>query len=86
MLGSAAANEVSDRKDFNIIDVRDLVDKAGNSPEAVRKRIIYGARCLKEGKKIVVCCDYGISRSNAIAAGIIASYEGISFDAAVRLV
>jgi len=33
-----------------------------------------------------VCCDYGISRSNAIAVGILAVYESIPFEGAVRRV
>lgn len=86
MIGTASADEISEIHDFQLIDVRDLVDKAGNRPDIVREKIRHGTKCLKEGKKIVVCCDYGISRSNAIAAGILASYEKTSLDASVRQV
>lgn len=72
--------------EINIIDVRDLVDKAGNRTEEVRRKINEGCDSLRAGKKTVVCCDYGISRSNAIAVGILAMYEGIPFESAVRRV
>lgn len=86
MLGTAPADEMRGLDDFKVIDVRDLVDKGGNRPEAILEKISYGASCIENGKKIVVCCDYGISRSNAIAAGILASYEKISLDTAVERV
>lgn len=86
LLGTAPAAEMRGTHDYQLIDVRDLVDKAGNLPEAVREKIRQGTKCLEEGRTVVVCCDYGISRSNAIAAGILSSYKKIPFDAAVRLV
>ncbi len=86
MIGTAPADAIRGIHDFQIIDVRDLVDKAGNRPDTVKEKIRHGTKCLKEGKKIVVCCDYGISRSNAIAAGILASYQKTSLDASVRQV
>lgn len=85
-LGTGSASQVTQQADINIIDVRDLVDKLGNHTEAVRQKINEGCVSLRAGKKTVVCCDYGISRSNAIAVGILAIYEAISFEAAVRRV
>ena len=85
-LGTASALEVQKEDDLNIIDVRDLVDKEGNRPQAVRQKINEGSDSLRAGKKTVVCCDYGISRSNAIAAGILALYEAIPFESAARRV
>lgn len=85
-LGTGPALHVRQEADMNIIDVRDLVDKAGNRSEAVRQKIIEGCDSLRAGKKTVVCCDYGISRSNAVAVGILAMYEAIPFEAAVRRV
>lgn len=86
MLGTAPAVEMRGIHDYQLIDVRDLVDKAGNRPDVVLEKIRQGTKCIEEGKKIVVCCDYGISRSNSIAAGILASYKKMSLDAAVRQV
>ena len=85
-LGTGPALQVCKEADMNIIDVRDMVDKAGNCPDTVRKKIIEGCDSLRARKKTVVCCDYGISRSNAVAVGILAMYESISFEAAVRCV
>jgi nucleoside-diphosphate-sugar epimerase len=86
LLGTAPALLVRQEGDMNIIDVRDLVDKAGNRADAVRQKIIEGCNSLRAGKKTVVCCDYGISRSNAVAVGILAKFESISFETAVRRV
>ena len=86
LLGTAPALLVRQEADMNIIDVRDLVDKAGNRADAVRQKITEGCESLREGKKTVVCCDYGISRSNAVAVGILAMYESIPFETAVRRV
>jgi len=86
LLGTGPALQVHQEADMNIIDVRDLVDKAGNRADAVRQKISEGCDSLRAGKKTVVCCDYGISRSNAVAVGILAMHESISFETAVRRV
>ncbi|MEO5684449.1 MAG: NAD-dependent epimerase/dehydratase family protein [Chitinophagaceae bacterium] len=78
-----AISEISG--DFTIIDVRNLVDKDGNKEDEILLKIDEGLNLLNGGKKIVVCCDYGMSRSNSIAAGIIARYQSISFFEAVSL-
>jgi nucleoside-diphosphate-sugar epimerase len=85
-LGTGPAMQVAKEPDINIVDVRDLVDKAGNRAEAVRQKINEGCDSLRAGKKTVVCCDYGISRSNAVAVGILSLYEAIPFESAVRRV
>ncbi len=86
LLGTGPALEVRQDVGMNIIDVRDLVDKAGNRADAVRQKITEGCESLRAGKNTVVCCDYGISRSNAVAVGILAMYESIPFETAVRRV
>jgi len=86
LLGTGPALEVSKEQGVNIIDVRDLVDKEGNSSDAILNKINAACESIRAGKKTVVCCDYGISRSNAIAVGVLAIYESISFEAAVRRV
>ncbi|MDD1625493.1 MAG: NAD(P)-dependent oxidoreductase [Methylococcaceae bacterium] len=86
MLGTGPALLVRQESGLNIIDVRDLVDKAGNRADAVRLKIIEGSESLRAGKKTVVCCDYGISRSNAVAVGILAMYESLPFETAMRRV
>ena len=86
LLGTAPASQVCKEPDMNIVDVRDMVDKAGNRADTVLQKITEGCDSLREGKKTVVCCDYGISRSNAVAAGILARHQSIPFEAAVRQV
>jgi len=85
-LGTAPFAAECPLNDTAIIDVRDLVDKAGNDADAIRSKIRRGADELKKGKKVIVCCDCGISRSNAIAAGIHAFTNNIDFDDALRTV
>ena len=86
LLGTAPAKDVYDLPSVAIIDVRGLVDKAGNRNDVVKEKILNGVENLKNGIKTVVCCDYGISRSNAIAAGILSMYQQIAFADAVRFI
>ncbi len=85
-LGTAPFSAVPPAGDAAIIDVRDLVDKAGNDIRTIRAEIRRGSDELRKGKKVIVCCDCGISRSNAIAAGIVASVDSMDFDDALRTV
>jgi UDP-glucuronate decarboxylase len=85
-LGTGNFFQAKETPGIYILDVRDLVDKAGNPLEAVKGKIEEGCARLAAGEKVVVCCDYGISRSNAIAAGILARSKEIPFFDAVRQV
>jgi len=85
-LGTAPAADPALGDGAAVLDVRDLVDKFGNSPAATREKIEQGVRLLREGRRVIVCCDYGISRSNSIAAGILASFGGLSLEQAIRRV
>ncbi|HET6995255.1 MAG TPA: hypothetical protein VFI06_09760, partial [Chitinophagaceae bacterium] len=72
--------------DVAVVDVRNLVDKDGNTGEAILSKIDESIAILKKHGKVVVCCDYGMSRSNSIAAGVISKYESIPFSKAVSMV
>ena len=85
-LGTAPASSIGANYDVNVIDVRDLVDKDGNSVDLVHKKIMQGVASLQEGYRTVICCDYGMSRSNAIATGVLSKYEDISLSSALRRV
>lgn len=85
-LGTAPAGSPDINGDIQVVDVRDLVDKEGNNLDAIRQKIEQGIALLDAGNRIVVCCDYGISRSNSIAAGILSRHAAMPFDAAVRTV
>ena len=85
-LGTAPADDVAPDGQMVLIDVRTLVDKRGNSAAALLAEIDAGANSLREGKRVVVICDFGVSRSNAIAAGILARWRGLDVDAAIAKV
>lgn len=67
-----------------VVDVRDLADKAGNDPKALRLKIEEGIAALTNGDRVIVACDFGVSRSNAIAAGILAKWKNQSLDWALH--
>jgi len=67
-----------------LLDARHLVDKGGNPAEPIRKLIEEGTQAYRQGKSVVVACDFGISRSNAIAAGILSLAENKPYDRAVQ--
>lgn len=85
-LGTASWANASNIADIQIVDVRDMVDKRGNTAEIVGAKIKEALDYLQNGKKTVICCDYGISRSNSIAAGVLAEFEGIDLSEAVQRV
>lgn len=85
-LGTAPAEEALATPDIYALDVRDMVDKSGNSSKTVRVKVAEGVERLRAGARVVVCCDYGISRSNSIAAGILAAFADIPFWEAVRVI
>ena len=85
-LGTAARDQVGDISAIEIVDVRHMVDKRGNSREAASVAVQEVVALLRQGKRVVVCCDYGMSRSNAVAAGALVVHEKLAFGEAVRLV
>jgi UDP-glucuronate decarboxylase len=84
-LGTGAYNNVK-QGNYNIVDVRLVVDKDGNKTETLRATINTIVSSLKSNAKTVVCCDYGISRSNSLAAAAWSVYKGITFDEALSIV
>ncbi|MBO6634026.1 NAD-dependent epimerase/dehydratase family protein [Parvibaculum sp.] len=86
LLGTTSASQIEPASDMTVIDVRELVDRAGNATNILRDKITAAAASLGDGRKTVICCDHGISRSNAVAAGVLSQTEGISFESAIRRV
>jgi len=84
-LGTAAFEDAATAGHVKL-DVRGLVDGPANKSGALQERIETGLAMLRESKQLVVCCDYGISRSNTIAAAILARRDDLSFDEAFGLV
>jgi len=85
-LGTAAWGGFDAPPDARILDVRDLLDKEGNAPAVVKSKLDEALGWLRNGQKVIVCCDYGMSRSNAIAAGILAAHQAVGFEQAIRQV
>ncbi len=73
-IATAAFNEVNHclpDTNTSIVDVRDLVDKAGNDIDYIKSKIDESLVFLQQHKKIIICCDYGMSRSNSIGIGVL---------------
>lgn len=85
-LGTSSWDQVGCPTGLRIVDVRDLVDRSGNTPQVIKVKIDEALGWLVQGKKVVVCCDYGFSRSNALAAGILSVHDNIDIDEALRRV
>ncbi len=82
-MGTAQMSDASKDK-YNFVDVRDLVDKEGNSQKLILEKIQSTINFIEMGKKIVVCCDYGLSRSNAIAVGVLVKHYKYNFEEATK--
>ena len=82
-LGTAAGDDIVGAHAFSLVDARDLVDKRGNSADELLSKIREGVNELRRGGSVVVVCDFGVSRSNTIAAGILAEWHGLELDSAV---
>ena len=48
--------------------------------------IIRAVSYLELGDKVVICCRAGVSRSNAIALGVLAHHFKIDFNVALELI
>jgi nucleoside-diphosphate-sugar epimerase len=84
-LGTAKRDDVADDK-YRVVDVRDLVDKEGNPPSLILEKINDVLDLLRHNHKVIICCDYGRSRSNAIAIGVVARLLNYNFLEAAKFV
>jgi nucleoside-diphosphate-sugar epimerase len=82
-LGTGPRNAIGDGP-WLLLDARFLVDKAGNPTKPICDMIEQGANAYRQGQTVIVACDFGMSRSNAIAAGILSRIDAVPYDAAVR--
>lgn len=65
-----------------LIDVRELIDREGNTNTLLAAKIQEAYQALQAGQRVVVSCDKGISRSNAIALGVLVT-SGMSYEEAL---
>lgn len=63
--------KTSSNAETHVVDVRDLADRECNTADLILSKIQTVQRLLRDQRKVVVCCDKGISRSNAIALGVL---------------
>ncbi|MEO7100027.1 MAG: NAD-dependent epimerase/dehydratase family protein [Luteolibacter sp.] len=84
-LGTAAFEDPA-TDGYAKLDVRGLVDGPANKPDALVERIETGLAMLAESGQLIVCCEFGISRSNTIASAILARRDGLPFDEAAARV
>ncbi len=71
--------------DFRIIDVRTLID-GDNAPSEYVLNIVRVTSYLELHEKVVICSSVGVSRSNAIAVGVLVRYFKMDFYKAIELV
>ena len=70
---------------FRIVDVRTLID-GPNSLVDYELNMTRAITYLEIDEKVVVCCRLGISRSNAIALGVLVHYFKVDFNQAIELI
>lgn len=70
-IGTAGWTETEEGAGYTRLDVRILSDGSGNAAETMLRLLSLGAKTLQSGDKLVVACHFGISRSNAVAAGVL---------------
>lgn len=85
-LGTAPFEEGVGTTGVALVDVRNLVDRAGNDAATIRGHVDAALSALRRGERVLVCCDHGISRSNAVATAVLAAEQGTGFDAALATV
>jgi len=71
---------------WKVVDVRRLRDDDSNTLEDYQKYIDLSFKAIKEHGKVAICCSYGISRSNAIALGVLVKYYDMGFSEALKLI
>lgn len=75
-------------RDFHIdhvVDVRDLVDNAGNDINDILRFANIAKQKYETRGKVLIVCDMGVSRSRVVAIALLASM-GVPFDLATDLV
>lgn len=85
-LGTSGEDDHEDLSTYKIFDVRDLVD-GFIDPYLIAGRLLMIIDEIKKNQsKIVVKCQAGISRSNALVMGILCINNNMEWDDAHRIV
>ena len=70
---------------INVVDVRHIVDRAGNDISYLLESIDKAKAIYREHGNVLIACDMGVSRSRVVAIGLLASL-GRNIDEAISLV
>lgn len=73
-------------KGHRIVDVRCLYDEPLNNHNDYRLNIMRAVSWLEIDERVVICCGAGISRSPAIAVGVLVKHFKMNFYDAMNLV
>jgi hypothetical protein len=84
--GNHQTNE-STPDSWPVLDARDdLYDNDSNPLEVYEKKIDLAWNLIQKYGKVAICCAAGISRSNAIALGVLVKYFHMNFYDACNLI
>lgn len=86
VLGTAPFDKTKGQQDYEVVDVRAMRDDFGNSSSIILDKVEEAIGKIQDGKKVVICCDQGISRSNSIAIGVYSKLYQIEFYEAAKYV
>ena len=64
---------------YYIIDVRGLRDCTGNMQNTILTILNKAHKAILDGHKVLIACDFGVSRSNSIAIGVLSIERNIPF-------
>ncbi len=84
ILGTCSLTEITP-KGVIILDVRDLKD-GWNDPILIRIKVNTVFKCINTGHPVIIRCQAGIGRSNAIAISTLCKLNGKSWDENEKLV
>ncbi len=85
-LGTAGWGEQEGAGADAVVDARVLRDASGNSRTLLAEKIAEIEASVRAGRRTLVCCDHGMSRSNALAAAALARIGNGDFSAALERV
>lgn len=71
---------------YKVIDIRGWLNDAPTPSKAYRWFVQRAGTELQRYGKIVICSSAGVSRSNAIAVGVLMKFFGMSFEEAISLI
>jgi hypothetical protein len=73
------------RKNVVVVDVRDLIDGEGNDFEVFMGKVEEVENLINVNQKVCICCESGISRSNAVALAYLVK-SSMKFDDAYNMI